>query len=376
MACTNREGNLQSRYAVSFTLSHHFIAALLLMFSALAGCEHSKSDHPAEHRRIRPVLSLVVGDETQRADGYSGKIEARYTTNLGFRLLGRIVSRKVSLGDTVTKGQLLATLDVTEQKVSVRNAEAALSNALAEKENAVNSLKRQASLLQNRATSAADYDQSKRADEAAKSAIVQAQSALEKAIEVLEYAELRSDLDGVVTGVLAEVGETVTAGEIVFAIADPGQREAVIDVDAEMLGLIDNSSEFRVQVPPIKYECLGKVREISPQADVRTRTTRIKIALIDPPESFRLGSTVRAFPVFSLASHISLPCTAILERDGGTFVWVIDEHSKQVQMFDVTISHRSGKYVAVSSGIKPGDRVVVAGVHSLTAGQLVQVPTR
>jgi RND family efflux transporter MFP subunit len=376
MACTIRKGSLHSLLACLAALSSHFIPTLLFTLLGIAGCKHDKSEHPAEEVRIRPVLTVVAGNESGQSAGYSGKIEARYTTHLGFRLLGQIVSRQAKLGDTVTKGQLLATLDVTKQKVAVRNAEAALANAQAEKENAINTLKRQATLLQNSATSQANYDQAKRAEEAAKAAVVQAQSALDKADEVLEYAELRSDLDGVVTGVFAELGETVAAGEIVFSIADPGQREAMIDVDAEMLGSIDMASEFRVQVPPIPYECMGKVREIAPQADVKTRTTRIKIALDNPPESFRLGSTVKAFPVASQASQLRLPITAILERDGGTFVWVVNEPNNQVHLVAVTVSHHKGNHVVISDDIQPGDRVVIAGVHSLTDGQFVQVPTR
>jgi membrane fusion protein, multidrug efflux system len=351
------------------------IAAILLTLICVLGCQHDKPADHVKHESIRPVLSVVAKEDLGPSNGYSGKLDARYSTNLGFRLLGRIVTRQAHLGDCVRKGQVLATLDVADLMVAVRSAEASLAIAKAENENAVNNFRRQATLLEKNATSKAEYDQAKRSEEAAKSAVVQAQSALDKAREVLAYTDLRSDMDGVVTGVYAEVGETVAAGAIVFSVADPGQREAVIDVGAEMLGSIDMASEFRVLVPPLKNECLGKVREIAPQADIETRTSRIKITLDARPEAFRLGATVKAVPVASMVKKLKLPSTAILDRDGGTFVWVVDETNKQVHLLTVTVLDRHENNVIVSSGIKPGDRVVIAGVHSLKDGQSIHVPT-
>ena len=379
MTCSSREGCRNARLGAFVTAYPDLIATLALALLSLVGCKHEKSVHesgqPAERVRNRPVLFVSAGEEAGPSNGYSGKIEARHTTNVGFRLLGRIVGRHVNLGDTVSKGQLLGTLDVAELMVAVRNAEAALAIAQAEEENAVSNYRRQAALLKKKAIAQAEYDQSKRAEEAAKSAVIQAKSALDKAHEVLGYAELRSDMEGVVTGVYAEIGETVAAGAIVFSIADPGQREAVIDVNAEMLSSINLASEFQVFVPPINHACVGKVREIAPQADIRTRTIRIRIALDDPPESFRLGSTVRAFPAASFTSPLRLPSTAILDRDGDTFVWVVGEPNSQVHLVAVTISDRTENDVIISSGIKHGDRVVVAGVHSLRVDPTTHVPT-
>ena len=150
MAYIMRERRLHSMLACVAASSSPFTPSLLLTLLVIAGCKHDESKHHTEDVAIRPVLSMVAGDEIGDSNGYSGKIEARYTTNLGFRLLGQIVSRRAKLGDTVTKGQILATLDVTEHKVSVQNAIAALANAQAVKENAIKALKRQVALLQKR----------------------------------------------------------------------------------------------------------------------------------------------------------------------------------------------------------------------------------
>lgn len=351
-----------------------FVFSAAVACLVVYGCEHAKTEHGAHNSKARPILSVVAGEDVCFSDGFSGTIEARVTTNLGFRLVGVIIKRHVHLGDVVEKGQVLATLDATQFEISVRNAESELANALAEQDKVVNDFKRQELLLQKKVITQAEFDRSQESAEAARSPVVQARAALEKASEVLDYAVLKSDINGVVTGVFAELGETVTAGKVVFSIADPSQIEAVIDVDEKVIRSVSLGGEFRVFVPPLPHECRGKVREITPQADTATRTYRVKIALEHPPESFRLGSTTKVYPNKSSAERIRLPATAILDKDDGSFVWIVHATSHQVDLIPVQISERGEHEVVVSSGIKPGERIVVAGVHSLTAGQLVHLP--
>ena len=74
----------------------------------------------------------------------------------------------------------------------------------------------------------------------------------------------------------------------------------------------------------------GQVREIAPQADLATRTRRVKITLVDPPLSFRLGTIVKAVAGMEAGAEIELPSSALLERDDKTFVWVVDAHQESV----------------------------------------------
>lgn len=339
----------------------------------LTGCERLREPDIPYHEPIRPVLSIVAGQAENQSSGYSGMVEARYSTNLSFRVLGRIVSRQAHLGDVVRKGQLLAKLDTAELRVAVQSAEAAQAIARAERENKEKIFERQATLLNKNATSKSEYDAAKSAAESAKSRVAESKSDLDKSRDQFDFTDLKSNMDGVVTNVYAEVGETVEAGQTVFAVANPNEREAVIDVAEEIVGSIKVGSEFRITVPPLDYECIGKVREISPQSDVRTQTRRLKLDLDSPSEAFRLGTTINAFPKFSLSGQISLPSTAILDQEGGSFVYIVDAPNKKVRRVSVTIADRMNDRVTITSGISAGDRVVVAGVHSLTDNQSIRV---
>jgi len=75
-----------------------------------------------------------------------------------------------------------------------------------------------------------------------------------------------------------------------------------------------------------------------------------------------------------VAAHVDLPATAILDKDGKSFVWVVDVAKGTVSQRAVTVGAREGDNIAVTAGISAGERIVTAGVHSLAEGQAVKVP--
>ena len=121
--------------------------------------------------------------------------------------------------------------------------------------------------------------------------------------------------------------------------------------------------------PPLR----GKVREISPQIDTLTHTQRIKIALQDASADFRLGTLVTAYIDEVAEAATRIPVTALFERDGKTFVWVVDPKAETVSDRQIEIGARDGQSVSVRSGLEQGVRIVIAGVNSITSGQRVRI---
>ena len=108
----------------------------LFVLASIAGC--SKSDE-APPEIIRPVLSVVVEPRTTQTYGFAGSVEPQFSADLAFRLLGRVVSRDVNVGDTVSKGTTIAALDPTALELAVQAAKAELSNTEAQFANAAGS---------------------------------------------------------------------------------------------------------------------------------------------------------------------------------------------------------------------------------------------
>jgi RND family efflux transporter MFP subunit len=341
---------------------------------ALASCNSETNSNTKAAPPARPVLSIVVKPNSDKTIGFAGTIQPQYQTELGFRVLGRLIARNVNVGDLVKTGQSLAQLDPFILALALRTAEADLVKARAQLSNTTAAESRISILLGRQVSNQADFDSAQQAKEAAAAAVQQAEANLAKAREQLGYTTLSADIDGVVTTTDAEVGQMVAAGKRVVSLARTDIREAVVDIPDDRAQLLAAGAPFEVhlQADPL-VKANGKVREIAPQADAATRTRRIKITLEQASEAFRLGATVTATPLEATTSTIDVPLSALLERDGATRVWIVDTAAKTVKTVPVQVAERNGRSARIGGGLEAGARLVVAGVNSLSEGQVVKI---
>jgi membrane fusion protein, multidrug efflux system len=345
------------------------IANIFASTLVMAGCkQETETPDP-----VRPVLWTVVEPTPSGSAVAVGTVEPRFKTNLGFRVLGRLIARPVNVGDLVDQGQTVAAIDPTALELAVRSARAELSKSQARLENASATEGRQRRLIASGATTKAVLDSAEHARAGAEASVAHAQANLTKALEQLGYAQLKADFAGIVTAVDAEVGQVVTPGQSVVTVARPDIREAVVDIGTDFPVPLKIGLPFTVslQVLPI-IQAEGQIREIAPQADPVTRTYRVRIALSDPPASFRLGATVTARLSNDQNLILRVPASAVLTKDGENFVWVVDLPASTVSLRKVDLSRDEGG-IRVTAGLDAGTRIVTVGIHSLKQGQQVRI---
>ncbi|MBC2886120.1 efflux RND transporter periplasmic adaptor subunit [Ochrobactrum sp. CM-21-5] len=347
-------------------------AAALGLLGILAACEKG-GDETIKVQPVRPVLYMIVEPKPVTRIGFAGTIEPRYSTDLAFRVLGRIINRPVQVGDLVKKDEMVAMLDPSTLDLAVQSARADLASAEAQYANAAASEERQLVLLKGNNISQADYDAAKQARDSAEAGLEKAQASLKKAQDQRSYAVLRPDFDGVISQTNAEVGQVVSAGQPVMTVARPDIREAVVDIPDSMPQYFVQGTPFQVQLQADSAVTgNGSVREVAPQADAQTRTRRVRIALENPQDAFRLGATIRATRATSEQDLVALPLQSLLEQDGQTGVWVIDPKTQTVSFHKIElIERRGGDFIA--GGVDVGSYVAIAGVHELREGQKVRL---
>lgn len=346
----------------------------ILLFAAVAGLTACHRREVAPAPIIRPVLSAVVAPEAAGGAAFAGTVGARYEAILAFRVLGRMIARDVNVGDNVKQGARLAALDPTPFQLALRNAEAELARADARLNEAKADAERQRQLFQRGVNAKAEFEAAQHEFESAAATKEAAQANVRIAQEKLGYTVLHAEFDGVVAATKAEVGQVVQPGQEVVQVVRPEEREAVVDVPGHIAANLRLGSGFIVTSeaePATRVK--GQVREIAPQADPATRTRRVKITLVEPPLSFRLGTIVKAVAGADAGVKIALPSSALLERDGKTFVWVVDAATSKVSMREVKVGARDADSFQVAEGLAAGARVVTAGVHSLAPDQLVKI---
>ncbi|MFO1345128.1 MAG: efflux RND transporter periplasmic adaptor subunit [Rhodocyclaceae bacterium] len=335
-------------------------AALAVAMVLFAGC--GREAPKAEP--LRPVLTMVVGaTEMQGATVYAGEVRSRVEQSLGFRIAGKVSERLIDAGAVVRPGQVLARLDPVDTALSAGAADA--QRQLAEADAArFRELKAKNFVSQ----AALDSRETSLKAAAAQADLSRNQSA---------YTVLKADQPGVVGQVMAEVGQVVSAGQPIFRIARQDTLEVAIAIPESRLNEARKANDAEVTLwaeEGTTYR--GRLREIAAMADPQTRTYAARVAILDadPRVVFGMSASVR-FTNADDAKAVTIPLSALFQTDGKPAVWLVDD-AATLRLRAIEIGRYSDEAATVSAGLRPGERIVVAGVHKLAAGQKIRVAER
>jgi membrane fusion protein, multidrug efflux system len=247
------------------------LLALAATAVVLAACQpESKVQAP----EVRPVRTVTVAKrDVGETVTYTGRIEAENETRLSFRIGGRMVERSVNTGDRVEPGQVVAKLGPQNELNALRSAQAAVTAAQAQFTEAQNNYERQKFLLARDVASRVQYERAEQTRDTAQAQLDSAQAQLKIAQDQVSDTELKADAGGIVIATAAEPGEVVQAGQLIVRVAPKGGRDAVFDVPGQVLRSAPHDVLVTVSLtddPAVTT--IGRVREVSPQADPVTRT--------------------------------------------------------------------------------------------------------
>ena len=347
-------------------------AGILVLGSSveLCGCT-SRAATPEAPRSA--IVAHPQSNSDVSADVYSGDVHARFESQLGFRVAGKIKTRFVDVGNHVEAGQPLAELDPLDLKLQVASATATATSARANRDLAQSEFNRYQSLLEKHYISRTQFDTQVNTLKAAEAQVEQAQAALSVARNQAEYTILRADHAGAITAINAEAGQVVTAGQSIATLARDGAIEVEIAVPENRIGQYRVGSIALIE----PWTASGKrleatLREIAPEADATTRTYRVRVALDDAASALRLGQTARVyFTGPQTADQTVVPLTALDQHDGNANVWVVDSRTHQVHAAPVTVATYREHEAVLGKGIEAEAWIVTAGVHKLREGQVV-----
>jgi membrane fusion protein, multidrug efflux system len=342
----------------------------LLGLTFVASC-----DKPQPAAEIRPVrtVTATAGSEGEPVQ-LTGHIRARTEEPLAFRIDGRMIARRVNVGDEVKPGDLVAELDSQPMNDLLREAQANLAKAQATLHETSNTMERKRTLIKQGWATKADYDAAERSFKTAQAQLEVAKAQLHAAEDKFSYTKLLADASGVVISTSAEPGEVVRAAQTIVTVAQYGGADAVFDVPANFMRQISADALITIVLTEDpKIRTTGRVRETAPQADPTTRSFRVKVGLDEWPEAMRLGATVFGQTRMLGREGIELPATALTVLDNQPAVWIVDPKSMQVSLRAVELQRHASSSVVVSKGVEAGELVVSAGVHALRPGQKVRL---
>jgi multidrug efflux system membrane fusion protein len=360
----------------SMTTKGRLLAGFLLPLMISVGC--SDQDKPTQ-AVARPVkVFRIEGAAAVGVMSFAGEVRARIETPLSFRVAGKLLERKVEVGDPVRKGQLLAILDGNDYRLAVQGFKAQLSAAQADSNFLRDDLARYRELLAQQVISPPEFERHETAYTSARERTAALEAKLAEALNQLSYAELHADRDGVVTSLAVEAGQVLAAGQAVVTLAQLDEKEIHFDVPEHRLQEIQRQQAVNVSLwlddeRPLK----ARIREIASAADPASRTYRVKASLLEGLDAAQLGMTATVHIAANSASGIAVPLSAVYtpqNQPDHPLVWLIDEQVATVKSVPVRLGETlAGERIAVE-GLAAGQLLVSAGVQRLAEGQAVRLP--
>ncbi len=349
--------------------SYTFLAAALL---TLAAC----SDDKAETREIlRPVKVIEIAQTSDtRTLNYSGSVRARVEMNLGFRINGKISQRLVDVGQRVKSGDFLARIDAADYELSVRSAQASLDAAERQVETTELARNRAEQLFAKNVSPKSQLEQAQLSYDQAVATRDSARSALDQARNQVSYTDLKSDQNGIVTAINADVGQVVGSGTPVVTVAVDGEKEILVAVPELDIAQFRPGKTVKASFwSDAALTLHGRVREVAGSADPQSRTFAVRISLPNDPKVL-LGMTANIeASADSMRQLVSIPLSALAKKDDQPIVWTVDRTVATVHSRAVKIADFVGDGVRVAEGLKPGDIVVSAGTQFMTEGLKVKL---
>lgn len=331
-----------------------FLGAMLLS----VGCD-SKRSTPAPQVALPKAAVRVVKAEVKtrvQTDEVVGTVRASVRASVEAKVMGRIEWLNLTPGQGVKAGDVLARLDTRE--VSARLEQARVQLEQAERE-----LKRFTSLLQQNAVTRQEYDVAESRARSARAAVTEVET-------WLGYAQLSAPFDGVVTRKWVEVGDLAVPGKALAEVEDPRSLRVEADIPETMVGGLQLGTQLPIGVPSLGKSLMGVVGEIAPVGDANSRTFLVKLD-VPSASGLRAGLFVRVSVPSGESRSIYVPETALRLRGQLEQVFVLDQGVARLRL--VRVGKRSDGGVEVTSGVLPGESVVVDGLGTLVDGQPVEV---
>ena len=341
------------------------IAATCLAL-ALSACGSAETPPPVAPK----VLVQPAGAGDAGVTVYTGEIRARHEVNLAFRVGGKIAARLVNSGMMVKAGQPLARLDPADLQLSRQAAQAQVAAAESEFTTAGAERARYADLVAKRFVSQAAFDAKENAFRSAQARLEQARAQSRISGNQAEYGTLVAEHEGVITAVLADAGQVISAGQPVFRLARPEEKEVAIAIPEGRLAELKAARQIAVSLwAQPELVMAGEIRELAAAADPATRTYAARIRIVNPAPAVALGMTARVILGSPSSAAIVVPLTAVVDNGKGPQVWVVDDGKAMIRPVEVAAFREDG--AAIASGLKAGEMVILTGQRRLVDGQAV-----
>jgi RND family efflux transporter MFP subunit len=358
--------------------------ALLLCIGATAGCRH---EEPYQKPKLPVRVETVATAGGEGGIRFAAGLEPNLRVDLAFKVpgyvgeLAQVGGRAIQEGDRVSAGTMLARIRQEDVETKLAQARSQEQEAQAGLRQAEESYSRAKALFAAKSLTRPDLEAAQGAYESVQAKLAGARALVREAQNAVDDSALRAPIDGLVLKRLVEVGSLVGAGTPGFVLAQTSPVKVVFGVPDVMLPKVRAHGELAVTLEAFPGQTFtGRVTRISPVADFKTRNFDVEVAIPNPGGELKVGmvASLQMAAEEGATPTLAVPLSAVVRSprhpDGYAVAVVVgDGDQAKAEIRDVTLGDMVGNRVAVTGGLRPGDRIVVTGATLVVDGAPVAI---
>lgn len=350
-----------------------------LFLSVLFGV--ASCGNPSEERieNSKPAVAVTVATVNSEHNSpfltASGTVDAVNSATLSTRMMGFVDNIHVNVGQKVSKGQLLVSINNSDLSAKQAQANAGIMEAQAAYTNAEKDYQRFQNLFNNNSATQKELDDMRAHYEMARARLEGARQMKNEVESQFAYSNLRAPFSGVVTNRYIEVGDMANPGMPLISVESPGEFEVTASVPEMEISKIKSGADVSVLLKSINAEVPGKVTEVSSSATHTGGQYLVKVVLDKSDVEIFSGmyATVR-FPVekTSEATLVLVPTEALVHRGELTGIYTVSQSNTAILRW-LRLGRTYGDHVEVLSGLSAEDAYIVSADSKLYNGAKLTV---
>jgi RND family efflux transporter MFP subunit len=345
----------------------------------LVSCADNKKEVSNTTKAIPVKVSGITADSTSSFVTASGKIEAENSANLSTRMMGYVTKVNVKVGQKVSAGQLLVSINNTDLQAKKAQVDASILQATAAYNNAKKDYDRFTALFSQQSASQKELDDITSRFEMAKAGLEAAKQMRNEVVAQFSYSNITAPFSGEVTNTFVKEGDMANPGMPLVSIEGASRLQVTAMVSESDISNIQNGMAVKVLVKSINKEVAGKVVEVSGSAKNTGGQYLVKINLNQTDKSILSGMFVNVqFPIANKtettvkSDKVMVPENALVRQGQLTGIYTIGNENVAILRW-LRIGKTFGNQVEVLSGLSANEQYIVSAEGKLYNGAKVKL---
>ncbi|OZV69689.1 efflux RND transporter periplasmic adaptor subunit [Winogradskyella aurantia] len=354
------------------------IIALSVILSLVSCKEDDKKITLNDATPITVSVETVTSNSDNSALTVSGSIEATNNATLSTRLMGYVDRIYVDVGDVVTKGQLLLSINSSDLKAKSAQVTASITEANAAFQNAEKDYQRFKNLFEENSASQKELDDITARYNMAKARLEAAKQMKNEVDAQFAYTNIRAPFKGIVAAKYIEAGTLANPGMPLLSVESPDNFDVMVRVPEHVISKVKPNMDVRINVSSINARFNGKVKEVSASSTLSGGQYLVKITLKEPTKNIRSGMFASVeFPtiegdIASASQSIFIPTKALVHKGQLTGLYTVSQQNTAILRW-IRIGRSMGENTEVLSGLTAGETIITSSQGKLYNGAKLNI---